>query len=72
MKEPLLVIEPTWVFVKPEFTPFQLAPLSVERNIPPPLVPAKILLPLAASEKTYLFVKPEETAIQFAPLSVEK
>ena len=54
----------------------QLAPLSFDRNTPPPKVPAKRFVPLMASDWTLLFVKlfggVPLASVQFVPLSVDK
>jgi hypothetical protein len=50
---PLIANDHTRRFVNPLLTAFQLDPLSVERNMPPLNVPAKILSPLIAVELTF-------------------
>jgi hypothetical protein len=50
----------------------QLVPLSVERNTPPPLVPAKRPVPEARSDWTIVFVRPLFTGVQLAPSFVER
>jgi hypothetical protein len=60
------------MFVNPEFTAVQFAPLLVERKTPPLSVPANILLPITANVPTMLFPNPEFTAVHFVPLLVER
>ena len=50
----------------------QLLPLLVDKNMPPPSVPAKIFAPLMASDEILVSVKPLLTAIQLLPLLVDK
>src|SRR5262249_16244194 len=56
----------------PWLTAVQLAPSSVERSTPSPLVPANNVVPLAAKAKTLRFVRPLWTAAQLAPASLER
>src|SRR5512146_2461634 len=68
----------TILFVKPVLTAVQLVPLSVERKMPPPLVPAKRYLPdppeagEMARALTSMFVKPALISVQLVPLLVER
>src|SRR6266542_182246 len=50
----------------------QLAPSSVERNTPLPLVAANKLVPLTTSASADEFIRPLLTAAQLAPSSVER
>ena len=49
---PIRAIALMSLFVKPAFTESQLIPLFVDKYIPPPQVPAKMLLPYTANEMT--------------------
>ena len=60
------------MFVNPVFTAVQLAPLFVDRNTPPPFVPAKRFVPDTASDRTYVLVNPVFTAVQLVPLFVDR
>ena len=60
----------TLVNIKPELTAFQFAPPVVERNTPPPLVPAKRLVPIQVRARIEVLDKPID--FQFTPLSIEE
>ena len=63
----------TLLFVRPELTSIQFAPLLVERLSPPIIVvPAKTELPLLAKELTIELDKSELIFVQLAPLFVER
>ena len=66
---PLAVSALTLMLVSPELAALQETPLSIERNTPPPSVPANALLPLTASARTFMFVSPALAAVQIAPPS---
>jgi hypothetical protein len=52
MFPPLTAMQRTYRFVSPVFTGFHVVPLSVERNIPAPFVPAKRLPLLSVRQLT--------------------
>ncbi len=57
----------TLVFVNPEFSAVQFAPLLVERKTPP-FVAENRFVPETARELTVLFVIPESAAVQITSL----
>ena len=59
-------------FANPVLAVVQDSPLSVERKRPPPMVPAKIVLPLTARQRTLKFVRPVFTDVHELPPSVER
>ena len=72
MSVPFTINVLTSEFVSPLFIAVQELPLSIDKNTPPPEVPAKIFVPLIAIARTFEYDKPLFTAIQVLPLLVDK
>jgi hypothetical protein len=71
MFAPFKAIEAIERLVRPVLTGVQLLPLSVDKNTPPLIVPAKMFKPLVANDVT-MDVSPVLTDVQLAPLLVDR